>query len=207
MPIPSTGPCSLQTISTEFPGNTNPLSLSDYYAGGLYVAPGTVGNLGPIPTSGSISIDHFRGSSNIPDITFDSVVVAAFRVTVPDGDDAFGYATPPADGDYGSMTPNVGIGITVEALEGIRLSPFVGFFPFSITESTTEKPNDDSTWSTFTITGTFLDGTNPRTITYTRSLAGIQPTPGVSNTWIFTASTEDLMIAGNSYNVTVNRII
>ena len=62
--IPSTGACSLQTIQTEF-GGTNPISMSEYYAGGAYTPAGTKGNLGAIPTSGSISIGHFRGSSNI----------------------------------------------------------------------------------------------------------------------------------------------
>jgi hypothetical protein len=65
MAIPSTGSCSLSTIQAEF-GGSNPTSLSEYYAGGAYVPSGTTGNLGAIPTSGTISVDHFRGSSNIP---------------------------------------------------------------------------------------------------------------------------------------------
>lgn len=64
MPIPETGPVSMQDISTEFSGNANPLSLSEYYAGGLYVPVGTTGNLGLIPAAGLITFDHFRGSSN-----------------------------------------------------------------------------------------------------------------------------------------------
>ena len=66
MAIPSTGPVSMQDISDEFDGNSNPLSLSDYYAGGLYVPSGTTGNLGLIPSSGLITFDHFRGSENLP---------------------------------------------------------------------------------------------------------------------------------------------
>ena len=132
MPIPETGPVSLQDISDEFPGNTNPLSLSDYYAGGLYVPAGTTGNLGLIPSSGLVSFDHFRGSSNIPDTSFDSVMVASFRVTVPDGDDANGFASLVTGHGYGTMVPADGIGLNVESLETIRVNPFVGVFAFEV---------------------------------------------------------------------------
>lgn len=63
MAIPSSGPISLDDIQTEF-GGTNPISLSEYYAGGSLVASGTTGDSGPIPTSGEISIGEFYGSAN-----------------------------------------------------------------------------------------------------------------------------------------------
>jgi len=63
MAIPSSGPISLDDIQTEF-GGTNPIGLSEYYAGGSFVSSGTTGDSGPIPTSGEISIGEFYGSAN-----------------------------------------------------------------------------------------------------------------------------------------------
>jgi len=62
MAIPSSGPLSLNDIQTEF-GGTNPISLSEYYAGGGLVQSGATGDSGPIPTSGQISIGQFYGST------------------------------------------------------------------------------------------------------------------------------------------------
>lgn len=62
MPLPSSGPLSLNDIQTEF-GGTNPISLSEYYAGGANVPAGTSGTNGPVPSSGAISISNFYGTS------------------------------------------------------------------------------------------------------------------------------------------------
>lgn len=66
MAIPSSGAISLTTIQTEF-GGANPISMSEYYAGGTYVPTGSTGDSGPIPTSGQISISEFYGSAAIID--------------------------------------------------------------------------------------------------------------------------------------------
>ena len=68
MAIPSSGAVSLSDIQTEF-GGSNPISMSEYYAGGSNVPPGTTGDSGAIPTSGEISIGDFYGSSNRVAIT------------------------------------------------------------------------------------------------------------------------------------------
>ena len=62
-----TNPISLAQIQTEF-GGINPASLSEYYAGGAYVRPGTVGYPTggasvPIPTSGVIKFSNFFGAT------------------------------------------------------------------------------------------------------------------------------------------------
>jgi hypothetical protein len=74
MTLPTSGPLSLSNIQTEF-GGSNPISLSEYYAGGGLVPPGTSGTNGPVPSSGTISISNFYGTSNIPplSVTADSV--------------------------------------------------------------------------------------------------------------------------------------
>ena len=46
MTITSSGQLKFSDLQTEF-GGTNPISLSEYYAGNL-VAPGTIGNSGAI---------------------------------------------------------------------------------------------------------------------------------------------------------------
>jgi hypothetical protein len=63
MPIPSSGAISLDTIQTEF-GGSNPISLSEYYAGGTYVPSGTSGTNGAVPSSGQISFSQFYGTSD-----------------------------------------------------------------------------------------------------------------------------------------------
>lgn len=64
MAIPSSGAISLSTIQTEF-GGANPISLSEYYAGGGLVPAGTSGTYGAVPSSGAISIQNFYGTSNV----------------------------------------------------------------------------------------------------------------------------------------------
>lgn len=61
MAIPSSGAISLSTIQTEF-GGSNPISLSEYYAGGSYVPAGTTGTNGAVPSSGQISFSNFYGT-------------------------------------------------------------------------------------------------------------------------------------------------
>ena len=65
MAIPSSGPLAMTAIQTEF-GGSNPISLSEYYAGGSYVGSGTSGTYGAVPSSGTISIQNFYGTSAGP---------------------------------------------------------------------------------------------------------------------------------------------
>ena len=56
---------SLSQIQTEF-GGANPISMSEYYAGGSYVGSGTANATSvAIPTSGAISFSNFSGASAI----------------------------------------------------------------------------------------------------------------------------------------------
>ena len=64
MAIPSSGPISLTDVQTEF-GGSNPISLSEYYAGGAYVAAGTTGTYGAVPSSGAISLRNFYGTNAV----------------------------------------------------------------------------------------------------------------------------------------------
>lgn len=70
MTLPASGPLSLADIQGEF-GGANPISLSEYYAGGAYVPSGTTGTYGAVPTSGAISIRNFYGTSKVVIALFD----------------------------------------------------------------------------------------------------------------------------------------
>jgi len=64
MALPNSGPLSLSSIQGEF-GGSNPISLSEYYRGGPLVA--AIANTSPIPSSGTISVSNFYGtSSSVP---------------------------------------------------------------------------------------------------------------------------------------------
>lgn len=58
MTLPVSGPLSLLQIRDEF-GDTNPVSLSEYYRGGGVVANNNTG----VPTSGAVSISNFYGAA------------------------------------------------------------------------------------------------------------------------------------------------
>jgi len=62
MTLPTTGPLSFADIQTEF-GGANPISLTEYYAGGAYVPSGTSGTNGAVPSSGAISVSSFYGTT------------------------------------------------------------------------------------------------------------------------------------------------
>ena len=56
MAMPASGAITFAQLQTEF-GGANPISLSEYYNGGAYVANGAV------PSSGTISLSQFYGLS------------------------------------------------------------------------------------------------------------------------------------------------
>ena len=64
MAIPSSGSSlALSAIQTEF-GGSNPIGMSEYYAGGDNVPSGAAGDAGDIPSSGAIAFSQFYGSAN-----------------------------------------------------------------------------------------------------------------------------------------------
>ena len=62
MPLPASGPISLNDIQTEF-GGSNPISISEYYRGGGLVP--NVSQNNNIPTSGTISFNNFYGGTQV----------------------------------------------------------------------------------------------------------------------------------------------
>lgn len=65
----TSGALALSEIQTEF-GGSNPISLSEYYAGGSNVSSGTTdGDGNAIPSSGAIDISDFYDTSAAVSIT------------------------------------------------------------------------------------------------------------------------------------------
>ena len=64
MALQTSGAITFAQIQAEF-GGANPISLSEYYAGGAYVSAGTSGTNGAVPSSGAISPWNFYGTSDI----------------------------------------------------------------------------------------------------------------------------------------------
>ena len=90
MAITPTGPLDLTDIQTEF-GGSNPISLSEYYAGGSFVQVGATGDNGAIPSSGQIEMSKFFGAAAVTPMEF--LVVA--------GGGGGGMANGPTDGGGG----------------------------------------------------------------------------------------------------------
>lgn len=63
MTLPASGALTLDNIQTEF-GGTNPIGLSEYYAGGGRTPAGTSGTYGAVPASGALTVQNFYGTSN-----------------------------------------------------------------------------------------------------------------------------------------------
>jgi hypothetical protein len=117
MTLPTSGALSLNDIKGEFGGPTSP-SLGDYYAGGSYVPAGTTGTNGAVPSSGTISISNFYGTSAVILVTS---IVAGYEVYsskintteyygYSDGDPTF---FPPPFGSIGVSTFN---GATIKGI-------------------------------------------------------------------------------------------
>lgn len=60
MALQASGAISLSQIQTEF-GGSNPVSLSEYYRGGIYTSYNNSG----VPTTGAISLSNFYSTTNL----------------------------------------------------------------------------------------------------------------------------------------------
>ena len=115
MALPTSGALSLSDIQTEF-GGSNPISLSEYYAGGLYVPSGTSGTNGAVPTSGEIAVSDFYGTQAGITIT---VTEGSLSTAVHTG---YGFHTTGAlsnynySSNYGSVSPTTYEGATIKAI-------------------------------------------------------------------------------------------
>lgn len=117
MTLQSSGAISFSQLQTEF-GGANPISLSEYYAGGANVPSGASGINGAIPSSGAITMNKFYGSSDIFTSTM-TVGSGTYTVKVVFYVDGFIGAGSNADAlapTIGSMSPVDYNGSTIKAL-------------------------------------------------------------------------------------------
>jgi hypothetical protein len=78
MTLQSSGAIKFSEIQTEF-GGSNPVSASEYYAGGTNVPSGTSGVNGAVPASGTIAMSKYYGTSAVI-ISISNTTVEAFVV-------------------------------------------------------------------------------------------------------------------------------
>ena len=106
---------SFSDIQTEM-GGSNPISLSEYYAGGG-LTKSNIGGFAPngIPTSGQISVNDFRGAQNIGEVHVSTVTIGNSNIG---GTEYFGTNTFFGIGSVtnspytmGSQAPSFAIGI------------------------------------------------------------------------------------------------
>ena len=97
-------------------GGSNPISLSEYYAGGG-LTKSNIGGFAPngIPTSGTISVNDFRGAQNIGETHVSTVTIGNANIG---GTEHFGVNTGLSIGSVtnspytmGSQAPSFGIGL------------------------------------------------------------------------------------------------
>lgn len=181
MTLPSSGPMTLEMIRVEF-GGGHPIQLSNYYAGGPYVPPGTSGVNGPIPSGGGISLWHFYGATKGISI---HNLVAANGLGRFDGYNNYGGLV------MGSFSP-VGLpffgGAACVTLYQDNAGPSNVVFAVA-----GNQPN--SNWNTFTISG--------MPTVFQRALASyMQSGPPAVTSWTwYLGPGEDYFTPGNSYTV------
>lgn len=108
MAVPS-GTVSMTNLATEFGGAT-PHSLSEYYRGGAYVNSAVDSK---VPTSGVVSLNDFRGVSQIvpPIISYQGHVNSTTRtITVPTAGDKIIYCCTGSENDSGGVLSSATIG-------------------------------------------------------------------------------------------------
>lgn len=157
MTLPTSGPLTLADIQTEF-GGSNPISLSEYYAGGAYVPAGTSGTNGAVPSSGTISIWNFYGTS---------AALETHTMTIGSSGSVWGFQS----GSFGSLSPTTSSIYGGATVNRISASAFNNTF-FGITGTVS-----NSGWSTIIINGT----------SFTRTAASFSTGGGVS-LWTWTGT-------------------
>jgi hypothetical protein len=119
MAIQTSGIITLSDIQTEF-GGSNPVSLSEYYAGGSYVPSGTSGTNGAVPTSGEIAVSDFYGTQSGITITVTEGSISGTYHTGYGFNTTGALANSSYTSNYGSRSPTTYEGATIWAL--VRLT-------------------------------------------------------------------------------------
>lgn len=153
MTLPLTN-LTFSALQTEF-GGSNPISLSEYYRGGLYVPSGTTSAYGTIPTSGQISFGVFRGTQSILDTQ---------TVTVGNFDDGltvslWGYVSTLGTGSISDGTSNIYSGASIAFIYWVTDGSQPPF-PYQAVQFGIDGIYSNSGWTTMTINGTNFNRTS-----------------------------------------------
>lgn len=165
MALPTSGALTLADIQTEF-GGSNPIGLSEYYAGGAYVPAGTSGTYGAVPSSGTISIRNFYGTQAALDVQTVTVAVYVAKSTT-----YYGYGLSGGSISDGTFNPKGGASILIlewDSTNNLR---------FSLSGSHT-----NADWTTVEFTG------GGGTYSFNRTAASYGVVSGAT-TWNWTTST------------------
>lgn len=137
MAIPASGPVTLAALQAEY-GGTDPISLNEYYRGGLHVpiGAGTV----TIPSSGAISFENFRGTSKTATVTYAIIGGGGGGGAGRDDDQGAGYGLYATSGGASSIAGNNIQTITAPGGSGGFSFAFVFSAPPSNGQSTTYGP-------------------------------------------------------------------
>lgn len=146
MALPSSGPLSLADIQTEF-GGSNPIGLSEYYAGGSRVPSGTTGTYGAVPSSGAISILNFYGTSALPPLV--------------------GQTSPSSVSATSSASQNMTTGSTTASIVSGGTGPYTYSWSVSdvVNMAGCTADSSSSASTTFSCTGVAGDGASAGTAT------------------------------------------
>lgn len=171
MTLPTSGTISLTDIQNEF-GGTSPTSLSEYYAGGAYVASGTSGTNGAVPSSGTISLSNFYGTAAFLDTQ--TVTVGFQTFTIDDRySDQYGFALSA----YGSISDGMINFLSGAAVQNIAyINGFDGTDFYSNVTFAVTGGFPNSGWSSMRINGT----------TFLRSAASYSS--GAATTWLWSGA-------------------
>lgn len=158
-----TGTISISQVQTEF-GGAAPISLSEYYRGGVNVPSGqAAGPGGTVPTSGTISMSHLRGLTK---------VVAG--IVNPLTNQSVNYAT------VGTSAVSVWVNFYTDGtIQGLRQGNVVQW------NANYYSPTTASIGSSYWIRATLISGQTPSGATPLNTWLGLSS----SRTWTYTTST------------------
>lgn len=171
MALPSSGALSLSNIQTEF-GGSNPIGLSEYYAGGAYVPAGTSGTYGAVPSSGAISIRNFYGTSKV------TLTIPASTITITGNVSGSVYGTAGAklafgywgDGSYGQLVEGNNTSLGNWVTPGSAMSNYEFYATITATNGVGFTQGTYGTWLSADAAGFFgVEATAYNTLS-TRSL-------------------------------------
>jgi hypothetical protein len=122
MALPSSGSVSFSAIQTEF-GGSNPISISEYYRAGSFVADNIPANAN-IPTSGQISVNQFYGA----------LKPYVFNATISANTNNYNVNTAATSAGWNGVTPllaniTVNSGVTVSATVTTTAAMTIGTMP------------------------------------------------------------------------------